>query len=712
MRPPGRCVEVTGTQDLTAAVPQVPQSRLRASLHVVRWVIGEALLQGAVLIVLAWLIPGFVIGGPASVVLAAVGFVLVQAAAWPFIYQLSARLHPLVFPIMSLALNALLLVLFTDLISDLEIGHVHVSSPWIAGLIVVALTVGSTLLGALFSLRDDDAYDWFVTRPLRRKYADAETSDVPGILFLEIDGLAEPILRQAIHGGWMPTVARWVASGSHRITGWEPDLSSQTSASQAGILLGDNTGIPAYRWFDKEAGKLMVSSSMSTARALEERLSREIGLLRGGGSRWNVFSGDAADSICTYSTFGDRSRPGSGSYLAYFANPYTLPRAIALYFGDVIREWWQAAWQAGRNVRPRIRRGFKYAFIRAATTTLMQKAALFMLLSDVYRGVPAVYVTLFAYDEVAHHSGIDRPDAFKVLATIDRAVAILEQAIATAPRRYRIVLLSDHGQSMGPTFRQQYGQTLGQLVTGLIEPGSKITVDHRAAEDWGHVNVAITEALRMGADRRTARIVRRALDRNMVEGEAALRPAGQARTVDLAGEAEGSDVVVLASGYLGLISFPKLPGRLTYEQIVDTFPALIPGLIGHEGIGFVLVRSATEGGLVMCGRGIRYLDHGYATGEDPLTPYGPNAERHLKRTDTFANVPDILVMSRYDPATGEVFAFEELVGSHGGLGGTQTRPFVLHPVDLDAGSEPIVGAMALNAVLERWRTDLGQEFNA
>jgi uncharacterized membrane protein YvlD (DUF360 family) len=697
---------------LTAAVPQVPQSRLRASLHVVRWVIGEALLQGAVLIVLAWLIPGFVIGGPASVVLAAVGFVLVQAAAWPFIYQLSARLHPLVFPIMSLALNALLLVLFTDLISDLEIGHVHVSSPWIAGLIVVALTVGSTLLGALFSLRDDDAYDWFVTRPLRRKYADAETSDVPGILFLEIDGLAEPILRQAIHGGWMPTVARWVASGSHRITGWEPDLSSQTSASQAGILLGDNTGIPAYRWFDKEAGKLMVSSSMSTARALEERLSREIGLLRGGGSRWNVFSGDAADSVCTYSTFGDRSRPGSGSYLAYFANPYTLPRAIALYFGDVIREWWQAAWQAGRNVRPRIRRGFKYAFIRAATTTLMQEAALFMLLSDVYRGVPAVYVTLFAYDEVAHHSGIDRPDAFKVLATIDRAVAILEQAITTAPRRYRIVLLADHGQSMGPTFRQQYGQTLGQLVTGLIEPGSKITVDHRAAEDWGHVNVAITEALRMGADRRTARIVRRALDRNMVEGEAALRPAGQARTVDLAGEAEGSDVVVLASGNLGLISFPKLPGRLTYEQIVDTFPALIPGLIGHEGIGFVLVRSATEGGLVMCGRGIRYLDHGYATGEDPLTPYGPNAERHLKRTDTFANVPDILVMSRYDPATGEVFAFEELVGSHGGLGGTQTRPFVLHPVDLDAGSEPIVGAMALNAVLERWRTDLGQEFNA
>jgi uncharacterized membrane protein YvlD (DUF360 family) len=711
MLPPDRWAEMTATHGPTTAVHQATRSRARAILHVVRWMIGEALLQGAVLIVLAWLIPGFIIGGPASVVLAAVGFVLVQAAAWPFIYELSARLHPLVFPIISLALNAFLLVLFTDLVSELGLGHVHVSGPWIAALIVVALTIGSTLLGALFSLRDDDAYDWFVTRPLRRKYADTETSDVPGILFLEIDGLAEPILRQAIHGGWMPTVARWVSSGSHTITGWEPDLSSQTSASQAGILLGDNIGIPAFRWYDKREGKLMVSSSMSTARVLEEQLSREIGLLRGGGSRWNVFSGDAADSVCTYSTFGDRSRPGSGSYLAYFANPYTLPRAIALYFGDVIREWWQAAWQAGRNVRPRIRRGIRYAFIRAATTTLMQEAALFMLLSDIYRGVPVVYVTLFAYDEVAHHSGIDRPDAFKVLATIDRAIAILEKAIATAPRRYHLVLLSDHGQSMGPTFRQQYGQTLGELVTGLIEPGARITIDHRAAEDWGHVNVAITEALRVGADRRTARLVRRALDRTMVEGETTLRPAGQARTIDLAGEAETSDVVVLASGNLGLISFPKLPGRLTYEQIVDKFPALIPGLIGHEGIGFVLVRSATEGGLVIGGRGIRYLDHGYATGEDPLAPYGPKAEQHLKRTDTFANVPDILVMSPYDPATGEVFAFEELVGSHGGLGGTQTRPFVLHSVELDAGPEPIIGAMALNHVLEHWRTAIGQELN-
>lgn len=233
----------------------------------------------------------------------------------------------------------------------------------------------------------------------------------------------------------MPTLGRWLAAGSHRLTPWEPDLSSQTSASQAGILLGDNAGIPAFRWYDKATRRLMVSSSMATARELEQRLSRGEGLLRDGGSRWNVFSGDAPDSVCTYSTFGDRARARSGSYLADFANPYTLPRSLGLFFGDVVRERWQAWRQARRGEHPRIRRLFPYAFVRAATTTLMQEAARFMLIADVSRGVPAIDATFFAYDEVAHHSGIDRPDALQVLRALDRTIASLARAEAAAAPR-------------------------------------------------------------------------------------------------------------------------------------------------------------------------------------------------------------------------------------------------------------------------------------
>jgi hypothetical protein len=74
----------------------------------------------------------------------------------------------------------------------------------------------------------------------------------------------------------------------------------------------------------------------------------------------------------------------------------------------------------------------------------------------------------------------------------------------------------------------------------------------------------------------------------------------------------------------------------------------------------------------------------------------------LKRTDGFPNAPDILVMSLYRPETGEVAAFEELVGSHGGLGGPQTHPFVLYPVMLPIDPGPIVGAAALHTQLKTW----------
>ena len=669
----------------------------------IQWALIVVVFQGLILLLLAWLLPGFAIAGAGSALVAAALITVAQAIMWPVVFQVAARVHPLLVPVLSFAVAGLLILLVDGLFTLLGHGGMRVDGFWTALVVAVGLSIGATLLGALFSLRDDTAYEWFVTRPLRRGYANAPRTETPGVLFLEIDGLAEPILHQAIARGWMPTLARWLADGSHRVTPWETDLSSQTSASQAGLLLGDNSDIPAFRWYDKAAGTLMVSSSISTTRSLEQRLSRGDGLLHQGASRWNVFSGDAPDSVCTYSTFGDRQRARSGTYVAYFANPYLLPRSIARYLADVVRERWQARAQVRRDERPRIDRTWSYAFVRAATTTVMQDAGFFMLSADVCRGIPAVYVTFFAYDEVAHYSGIDRLDAFKVLKEFDHAIAVLERVVAEAPRPYHLVVLSDHGQTMGATFRQRYGQTLGELVTSLLAAGSHITVDQRRTEDWGHVNLALSEAVMGdGKDRVATRLARRALGKQIADDMVSLGPAAAEEDAALATQAQQSDAVILASGNLGLISFPGWPERLTCEAISNRFPALIPGLLAHPGIGFVLMRSETDGALALGAAGTHYLDTGRIEGEDPLVRYGENAAAHLRRTDGFSNAPDILVISTYDPVTDEVAAFEEQVGSHGGLGGPQTRPFVLHPVTLDAGPDPIVGAAALHRVMMSW----------
>jgi putative membrane protein len=664
----------------------------------IRWFVVTALVQTFILLILAWILPGFDLGKNQDAVLSAVIISLFLALAWPFIYFIAARVHPILFPILTFVLTGLIVYL----VSQVNVEGFQVDNVWVGIVVSLGLTVGNVLIGALFSMDDSLAYNWFVVRPLRRTFASTPTSTTPGILYLEIDGLAEPILRQAIAGGYMPTLERWIASGSHKIMPWEPDLSSQTSASQAGILLGDNTGIPAFRWYDKPAGKLMVSSKMDTARALEQRLSTNEGLLADGGvSRWNVFSGDATDCLCTYSAMGNKERAKSRSYAAYFSNPYTFARTLALLFGDVIRELYQARMQVRHDVRPRIHRHFKYAFVRAGTTTVMQEASLFMLISDMYRGVPAVYNTFFAYDEVAHHSGIDRPDAFKVLRTLDLVFAKLERAAVKAPRPYHFVVLSDHGQSMGATFKQRYGQSLSDLVSTLVSAEHQVTSAETTVEDWGHVNLALSEAIRQ--DNRTARLLHRAVRKEVENGAVTLGPKDE--PIGRSGQQGAADanVIVLASGNLGLISFPDWKERMTYEQITGAFKDLLSGLVRHDGIGFVMVYSDTDGGIVLGAEGIHYLDDGHVVHEDPLAKFGQNAALHLKRENGFVNAPDILVMSLFDEKTGEVAAFEELVGCHGGLGGTQTQPFVLYPAEFNAPSKPIIGAAALHDLLKSWR---------
>ncbi len=164
----------------------------------------------------------------------------------------------------------------------------------------------------------------------------------------------------------------------------------------------------------------------------------------------------------------------------------------------------------------------------------------------------------------------------------------------------------------------------------------------------------------------------------------------------------------MASGCLGLITFPRLPGRVTLEQLEERYPRLLPALRDHDGIGFALVRSAARGPVVLGPSGARWLDSDEVEGDDPLAPFGPNAADHVRRTDRFPHCADVMVNSTLWPQLGEVAAFEELVGSHGGLGGTQSFPLVLHPAELEWPDEEVDGAESINRNLRGCLAAIGQ----
>jgi hypothetical protein len=140
------------------------------------------------------------------------------------------------------------------------------------------------------------------------------------------------------------------------------------------------------------------------------------------------------------------------------------------------------------------------------------------------------------------------------------------------------------------------------------------------------------------------------------------------------------------------------------------WPDLVPGLRTHPGVGFVLVKSEEHGSLILGANGSRRVSDGAVEGDDPLAPFGDladNAAAKIARVDGFTSVADLMVNSIYDPDLDEVAAFESQVGSHGGLGGPQTHPFLLHPADLVPPDGAIEGSMALHHVLKGWLADLG-----
>jgi hypothetical protein len=174
-------------------------------------------------------------------------------------------------------------------------------------------------------------------------------------------------------------------------------------------------------------------------------------------------------------------------------------------------------------------------------------------------------------------------------------------------------------------------------------------------------------------------------------------------------KAAGDTPVVLGSGSLGLVYLPVADHRLSREEIDTAYPGLVDGLVSHPEIGFVLVRTEQGGSVVLGPAGSRDLTTGEVTGDDPLGPFGPTAVVQVGEVDGYTTVADLMINSRYDPVLDEVAAFEEQVGSHGGLGGPQTHPFVLHPVELVPPAEPIVGSPALYRVLKGWLADLGHD---
>ncbi|WP_405309318.1 phage holin family protein [Methanobrevibacter sp.] len=593
----------------------------------------------------------------------------INAIFWPILTRILMPFLVLTFGVGTLVLNGILLQIFAPFF-DITI------TGWGVILAPLAMALLTTILSTLVTIEDTSSYYRSVLRDATKKRK-GDIKKYPGVIIIEIDGLAYDVLCEAIDKGYMPTVKSMLDNKSHTLRMWETDLSSQTGASQAGILHGNNEDITAFRWVEKENdNQIMECSGAIKVKTLEERISNGDGLLvDNGASRSNLFSGDTDNVIFTFSKITDLQKLYNKAWFSIFSNSSNFARIVLLFFAEMILEIISQIMYRALNIQPRIRRKLSYIPTRAGTNVFMREINTGTLIGDMMIGdIDVAYSTYLGYDEIAHHSGVRGRDAWFSLKGMDKQIARLIYGNKYSPRDYEFVIQSDHGQTNGATFKQRYGESFEDFIKSLL-PQDIAMYAKMSSNEEHYAETFVPFSKQIDSIKNRSR-----------EEEKK--------------ELSDSEVIVLASGNLAMIYLTQWRHRLTYEEITELFPELISEIVKNEYIGFILVRSSERGDLAIGKNGTYYLDTNEIEGENPLEGFGDNIVQHLKRNSSFKYSPDILVNSFYDSENDEVCAFEELVGSHGGAGGSQSKPFILYPSSWKVPDEDIIGAESIYKILK------------
>jgi uncharacterized membrane protein YvlD (DUF360 family) len=636
------------------------------------------------LLATAWLIPGISINPvdsrPVIVVAVSAALLLgiVNLLVRPLILLLALPLGFFVMFAIGFVINAVVLRITASLLLGFE-----VSSWWTAFFGGFFLAVVNTIITTFLTIDDDDSfYEGLVERLAMRQAVKDSDDGKLGLVMLEIDGLSYWHIEKAVAEGWMPTLKEMIDQEGYKISRVDCGTPATTPACQAGILLGNNHDIPAFRWLDKDQGRLMVGNNV--AEEIEPYLSNGLGLVRDGSSIGNMFSGDAKKSILTFSKLRtgseeDKKNRADDIYLLMI-NPYFFMRTMVLFFADVIQELWQAWRQKVQDVQPRLNRLHNgYPFLRAATNVFLRDVSAYLIILDILRGIPAIYTTFVGYDEVAHHSGPWTQDAYKTLRQFDRTVARIREVIQErASRPYELLLLSDHGQSHGATFKQRYGVSILEYIQELLPQG--IDAVQTGGGDDGSLSVMAMmgelENIQECCDGSRAGMAVVNRTQGAMQSNVNRQPALQ--------EVKPANVTVCHSGNLAQVYFDVFPRKVTLNELNAAYPSLVDSLVGHDGIGFVVAYDDDGVPLVFGDNGARNLYTGDVTGQDPLVPYGDVDLRasQIMRVAEFPHSGDLIINSTIYP-DGTVAAMEELIGNHGGLGGEQTDAFIFHPEDME-----------------------------
>ncbi len=468
-----------------------------------------------------------------------------------------------------------------------------------------------------------------------------------GLVVLHIDGLSAHTLQAALDGGRMPHTRELMVREEYVINPYRCGVPSTTPFAQAGILYGDNSEIPSFRWWDRERRVAVQFGAESTFKKVADRYFQGCEpLTKDGACIAACYPAGAADDFGiayqdrTYSK-DERSRSAWRTVGPYVLNPVHLgdwAGHTVLAIGRTARQYITARASGRRPAAP-------YVFSEALEEIFVHHLTRYAVEQALEEGYSPVYAGFYAFDETAHAFGPDDPHTLGMLKHVDNTI----QKIAGARRgRYELIVLSDHGQVPMKPFNQDDGVRFGELVARWL-PGFRV---------------------------------------EELKGKPAGPPADQARGI----------VRLAYSGGLGHAYLGEGARRLDCDDVRAGYPGLIEGATSCARVALVMARRG--------GRDVFWSGGREVGGDELLRALAPydNPEilvEQLSRLNSFEHSGDLVLLASFD---GEKQVnFENQAGGHGSIGGEQLHPFVLARRAWNVDTSNVRGAHELHPILSELR---------
>ncbi len=526
-----------------------------------------------------------------------------------------------------------------------------------------------------------------------------------GLIMLQIDALAYSDLQRAMERGYTPTISRLLQRGEFDLRRWFCGLPSATPYCQAGIFHGENGGIPAFRFYDKQARKIITCNAPHGVQYIRDRITSP-GALAGGSSYVNLMDGDAqtvAFTVATREKMSVYQRLGGGRMgMLILLHPIRLVRMLVQSVMEYLREEWERL--RGELARRVTHSEGIFPFIRILSNVIIRELQTMAILLDVYLGVPVIYSTFMQYDELAHHFGPSSKQALYDLKRTDARISeIWRMARMAGGRGYDLVILSDHGMTPAESYRVKFGESLGATVENMLDGG--VLASYANTSEYSDIGAEVIEAVAVitpPAQVRTRRTLRRA--RDWLRSRYGLRDIIVPEKYRVSAS---HDIVVTYSSCLALVYFADDDDVVPLEGIKANpkKSRLYADLVDHPGIGLVATRSG--GGVhVESKTGRAMISDAKLTivdGANPMELYGTEqyALRAVESLVLQPNAGDIVLFGAYDGK--DIISFDDQVGAHGSAGGDQVYPFIIAPRWLDLGNQTLEDARDIHgAVLTRY----------